>query len=288
MNKKRRQIISAILIVIVLLAGGAGAYGIYTQQHSHKTNKTSKVVKTKRTSSYKKSTSEKKKKTNKKHSTSSNTSSSTTSSQSSDSQTKTASTNATSTSNDDKGMTRQSAVSAATKLLQAVQVAPDGKTSEADRLKQLKANTDPKKILTQDTWDQIHLSDFMSSDKRGPKLTAQALLNVVSSIESDGNKSLTPAKMDYTGVVYLDNTTKTAYVPLNLYTDASTNISLEMVYINGQWKLSPFSLISEISIRLVSNDSIKGSPEADENSSSNSGTLPNQSSSSSSSSSSTK
>ena len=285
MNKKQRKILSAILIVLVIIVGSLGAYGIYVNSHkdSQKTEKTSTKNTSKKNKVKNSSSSKKDKKTKKSSKKSSISSSSTSSSSESTSSSSSSKSEADKTSSSDaKNMTRQNAVDAATQLLKAVQKAPDGKMSEADRIKALKNNTDPKTLVGQDAWDKIYLSDFMGSDKRGAKLTAQALLNVVSSIESSGNNNLTPSQMDYNGAVYLDTKTKTAYVPLNLYTNASTNISLEMIYVDGQWKLSPFSLISEISIRVVSNDSIKGTPEADENSSSNSGTLPNQSSSSSS------
>lgn len=147
---------------------------------------------------------------------------------------------------------KNSAVLATTEMLKELQKSPDGKSTLAERMEKASGdNFKEDEIFTKAGWNYIYLSDFMSTDPRGKKLTAQSLLSVIHSIEENDNKDLNASDVDYSGVVYLDPTLKAAYVPVDLYTNAATNLSFEMVLINGEWKLQPYTLISQIALKSV-------------------------------------
>lgn len=148
-------------------------------------------------------------------------------------------------------MTREGAVEASQRLLRAV---ADNKQSVKTRLSMLsKKGNNPSSYanaLSQSARDQIRLIDFMNTDNRGRILTAQALLEVVQGIQANGNKNVTATKTNnYGTIVYFDKDTKTAVVPVDLYTTVQTNLNMTFVYIDGQWKFDPYNLISEISVR---------------------------------------
>lgn len=148
-------------------------------------------------------------------------------------------------------MTREGAVEASQRLLRAV---ADNKQSVKTRLSMLsKKGNNPSSYanaLSQSARDQIRLIDFMNTDNRGRILTAQALLEVVQGIQANGNKNVTATKTNnYGTIVYFDKDTKTAVVPVDLYTTVQTNLNMTFVYVDGQWKFDPYNLISEISVR---------------------------------------
>lgn len=148
-------------------------------------------------------------------------------------------------------MTREGAVEASQRLLRAV---ADNKQSVKTRLSMLsKKGNNPSSYanaLSQSARDQIRLIDFMNTDNRGRILTAQALLEVVQGIQANGNKNVTATKANnYGTIVYFDKDTKTAVVPVDLYTTVQTNLNMTFVYVDGQWKFDPYNLISEISVR---------------------------------------
>lgn len=161
--------------------------------------------------------------------------------------------------------TREGAVAATTELIKELNVAPDGKMTLEDRMDEVSKETyDKNSIFTEKAWDSLHLTDFMATDPRGATLTAQSLLSVVHTIQDTGNKEMTPAEVDYSGVVYFDEEMKLAYVPVDLYTNAPTNLSFEMMYKDGEWVLQPYSLIAQIAIRNMDNVLAEQTPEGKE------------------------
>lgn len=162
--------------------------------------------------------------------------------------------------------TKEGAVKATTEMLKELQKAPDDKLTLANRMDKVSAKDYNKsEIFTEAGWNYIHLSDFMQTDPRGATLAAQALLSVIHSIEETGNKDMKPAEVDLSGVVYFDEKLKTAYVPIDLYTNAPTNLSFEMVYINDVWILQPYTLIAQIAIRTMEQSVISQTPEGKKN-----------------------
>lgn len=163
---------------------------------------------------------------------------------------------------EEKRLSREGAVEATTALIKELEKSPDGKMSLEDRMKEVSKETyDKNLIFTSEAWKKLHLTDFMATDPRGATLTSQSLLSVIHTIKDTGNNEMKPAEVDYSGVVYFDKEMKIAYVPIDLYTNAPTNLSFEMMYKDGEWVLQPYSLIAQIAIRNMDSDTANKTPE---------------------------
>lgn len=256
---KKKTVFSILAIVVVLAVTGTGLYVSQQNNSSDSSTKTTKKV--------------------------SSSSSSVTKSSSSDESKKSTNTKAKET---NEPFTRTGVVQAAQTLLQDVNKAPDGKMTDEKRLDALnKDKNSYKTVISNDVWNRVRLVDFMKTDARGGQLTAQALINVTHSIKQSGNKTITAAASDtYSGIVYFDKENKIATVPVDIFTSASTNLGMEFIYKDGKWVFMPYSLISEITIRVTDQEALANTPEGSTSSSSKSSDSTKSSSSSSSSSSS--
>lgn len=158
--------------------------------------------------------------------------------------------------------TKEGAVNAATEILKLMQVAPVSGQSMEDRIKEL-SNEKPDfdKVFKKEAWDKVKLTDFMETDPRGKILTGQSMLSVLYSIEEVGNKEMKPADVDLSGVVYFDEEVKVAYVPVDLYTNVPTNLSFELVYIDGEWLFQPYTLIAQLAIKTMEQSALAQTPE---------------------------
>ena len=157
---------------------------------------------------------------------------------------------------------REGAVKATEVMLKELQKSPVKDLTLEQRATEVASGKyDKKRIFTDEGWKKLRLTDFMEKDPRGAVLSAQSMLSVINSIEQANNKSITPTAIDYSGAVYFDKEVKTAYVPVDLYTNSPTNRSFEMVYVDGQWVLQPYSLIAQIAIRNMNKVTADKTPE---------------------------
>ena len=74
--------------------------------------------------------------------------------------------------------------------------------------------------------------------------TSLALLSITSMIP---NNEVTPSIVNLEDVVF-DKYSKTAYIPLDIYTGRFSGLSFELVYKDRQWKLNPYSLMRTIQL----------------------------------------
>ena len=145
---------------------------------------------------------------------------------------------------------KNGAVKATTDALKELQKTPSPDLTLEERAKKVSSlNYDKKSVFTNSGWSKLRLQDFMKDDPRGAALTAQSILSVINLIETSGNKEINATPIDYSGAVYFDSDAKIAYVPVDLYTNSSTNLTFEMVYIDGKWTMQTYSLISQIAIK---------------------------------------
>ena len=230
---KKKMVLSILAIVVALTAIGTGLYVSQQNNSSDPATKTTKKMPS---------------------------SSSSTTKLNSDSSKKSTSTKKKSAS---EPFTRTGVVHAAQTLLQDVNKAPDGKMTDEKRLDALKKDKNSyKTVISNDVWNRVHLVDFMKTDARGGQLTAEALINVTHSIKQSGNKTITAAASDtYSGIVYFDKENKIAIVPVDIFTSASTNLGMEFIYKDGKWIFMPYSLISEITIRVTDQEALANTPE---------------------------
>ena len=83
--------------------------------------------------------------------------------------------------------------------------------------------------------------------EEGYTTSAMAILAIIKNLTEIGNENLNPVSND-TQYVYLDETTRIAQVPIDYYTGVGGAVSMELVYVDGQWKLSPYSLLQSIQL----------------------------------------
>ena len=89
------------------------------------------------------------------------------------------------------------------------------------------------------------------------RTTIQTLLSFVQQMNKNGNNNLNPIYSDYDNVIYLDEKTNTAQIPVNIFTGTYGSISFEMVYINKQWRLSPYTLLESVSLSAQVSEQLK-------------------------------
>lgn len=225
-NKTTKNVVIGLIIVLIVVVGGGYVYSL-NQNTNETENTTTSISET----------------------INSSTNDSTVDSEKEDEKTK-------------DEFTKEGAVAAVTNILQELSESPDKELSDEDRVNELsKEDFDKTKIFTEEGWDKFHLADFMETDRRGEILIGQSMVSVIHAIKETGNEKLEPSEVDYAGVVLFDETMKTAYVPVDLYTNVPTNLSFEMVYINDEWKVQPYMLISQIAIRTMEQAAIAESIE---------------------------
>lgn len=158
---------------------------------------------------------------------------------------------------------QQGALDAMSRMLKEWYKAPIKDATLETRMKATEKDYQPNDIITSNGWKNIHFSSFLADDSRGKTLTAQAILTALKVIEASGNKDMVPAKTDLSQVILLDKDVKVANIPLDLYSNTSTNIAFELFYMDGKWKLQPYSLITQISIKATAIDQSRETNEKD-------------------------
>lgn len=159
-------------------------------------------------------------------------------------------------------LTREGSLEATTILLRTLNKSPQEGLTLKDRLDEVsKENFDKNKVFTEEGWKLLNLSDFMKTDPRGEVLIAQSMLSILNAIEESGNKDITPASVPLEGVIYFDKEMKISFIPVDLFTNAPTKLSFEMVYVDGEWLLQPYTIISQIAIRTTEQGLINKTPE---------------------------
>lgn len=162
--------------------------------------------------------------------------------------------------------TREGSVKAVTEILTELEKSPKDGMSLEDRLKEVsKEKYDKKIVFTDKGWDKIYLPDFLSVDPRGEVLAAQSLLSVLNTVdkskETRKTDKIQAADVELSDVVLFDEKAKSAQVPVDLFTEVPTSLSFEVLYIDGEWVIQPYSLITQIAIRTMEQALINSTPE---------------------------
>lgn len=139
--------------------------------------------------------------------------------------------------------TKKEAVNAAVSMLKDIQ--------KDDIDKQLKLaednNSKIDEVVPKNSLNWIYLTDYMNKDEI-EKTTVLSLLSFVQQLQKNGNKDIKPLSSDFDNIIYIDSKTKTAQVPVNLFTGTYGSISFEMVYINNQWRFSPYTFLESVAL----------------------------------------
>lgn len=149
---------------------------------------------------------------------------------------------------------KKDALEAAQSLLNAANTY-EGDLTVKERLEKID-NSDYSVTDVDSMKKNIRFAGEFADDVALQNTTFQSLVTL-SSYLTDENGKISPTSDTMYNYVYLDTELGIAFVPVSIFTDGSSAFSLEMVYVDGAWKLSPYSLLDII--RLSSNLSSTGS-----------------------------
>lgn len=105
--------------------------------------------------------------------------------------------------------------------------------------------------VPQDMKDKIRFTDRFVNDPNSSDSQVsvyQSLVTLANYINKiTGKSSITPTSDTSWKSIQLDQDVGSAFIPVSLFTGTG-QFSMEMVYVNGQWQFSPYSLMDAISL----------------------------------------
>lgn len=140
---------------------------------------------------------------------------------------------------------KASAMAAAATLLTAANK-HSANLSADDRVKAFEdSSADRNTLADMSTIDSLtRFTNDFDNDLR--KTTYQSLVKVSSLLDGNNDGKIEARSSDLYKYVYLDSETGAAYVPLQVFSNNAPAFSLEMVYVDGQWKFAPYTLLDAI------------------------------------------
>lgn len=138
--------------------------------------------------------------------------------------------------------TKQSAIDTVKEMFTEIK-GSDDKDKLKERLTKLDSDDNAYKDNTyfpQNVLAKIYLPDTMNNDNVYQN-TATALLALTALLEENVG-SIDVKVLDMASLV-IDEKTNTVFVPLDIFVGRFTGVTLQMVFIDGEWKLLPHSLM---------------------------------------------
>ena len=144
-------------------------------------------------------------------------------------------------------------------LVESKESEVDEEITIADRLKTISDDEkDIQDVLTQETIDMLYFAEEFGKDKFNRQFAASAMLIYYDLIvDSSKSTEFTPVIQSYDEIVYLDNKLMTAHIPLDIFIGSGTGVSFEMQYIDGEWKLNPYTAMMSLNMMGILNESIQ-------------------------------
>lgn len=136
---------------------------------------------------------------------------------------------------------RADASEALGKTLMAARISPHG-DKDNDRMKSLEKDKNYSQVLDKDFVNGVYFSDDASDPY---KINSYESLI---SISQHLPKNLSPAAPQ---MAYDQPELGTVYVPLGVFTGQQNAFVVEMVYVKGQWKVNPYSLVEQIRLSAI-------------------------------------
>lgn len=147
---------------------------------------------------------------------------------------------------------REDAVQALTKILNTAHISPGNKEA-TERLAAL--DKDDLSVVDPGLEELIQFSEDSTP---GFKIsTYQGLITVSAVVHSSTiNENITPTREDYLSITYADPEIGSVFIPLNIYVGQGAAFSFEMVYVDGEWKLAPYSFIDAVKLSAMIQESL--------------------------------
>ena len=132
----------------------------------------------------------------------------------------------------------------------------DEEDSIVSRLKKLDdEDTDIEDVLSKKAIDMLYFSEEFGSDKFNRQFAASSLLIyhelIRDAIDSD---DFEPVINSFDQIVYLDNKFMNAHIPLDIFLGSGTGVAFEMQYVDGEWKLNPYTAMMSLNMMGIINE----------------------------------
>lgn len=167
--------------------------------------------------------------------------------------------------------------------VQSVSHGPSGKTAEEDKKDVVAATTamlvEAGKSPTKDnvatrmekldnddttvvTKELVDMMRFAPQTENGVKVTTyQTLITVNAILTNNGKDQIAPKDpASVNSKVFMDSDLGIAYVPLSLYAGDGAAFNFQMVYVDGDWKLFPYSLVEAVGLSALAQQQGSGQP----------------------------
>lgn len=143
---------------------------------------------------------------------------------------------------------RKDAVDSLVELLKSATKDVDGKDRTImERLDALEEGEDIYKVLRPETIAKIYFEEKFGADEYNRQATASTIL-VQAKLASEMNEDLEPLFTLYDEIIMLDEKRLNAQIPLDVIVGVSTGYAFEMVYVDKEWKLNPYSIIMSMKL----------------------------------------
>lgn len=157
-----------------------------------------------------------------------------------------------------KNFSRSYAVDSLKRILASVEKDIEGEERTLEERIKLLDNdkTDIHDVLSNETINSLYLSEEFEDVKFNRQFAASSLLIFHDLVEQNtGSDEFDPLSNSYDEIVYLDKRFLTAHIPLDLFIGSRTGVAFEMQYIDGEWKLNPYTSMMSLNLMgLLSED----------------------------------
>lgn len=122
--------------------------------------------------------------------------------------------------------------------------AGDGSKSTQDRVSEIdQSNYSSFDKATVDK--HIHWSETFAEGSELRNMSYAALVALSDRLH-DGNDAIQIRNTDELDNIYMDQGTGRAFIPVAAFSDSPVLLSVEMVYVDGAWKLAPYTFIEQV------------------------------------------
>ena len=153
-----------------------------------------------------------------------------------------------------ENFTRKDAVKALNNILVNVgKDIEDNDRNVEERLKILeKDNSKIEDVLRKEVIDNLYLEEEFGQNNFNLRFIASGLL-VYNRIITEAIKieDFKPVLLDFDELVYFDRKLMSAQIPLDIFIGKGTGMSFEMQYIDGEWKLNPYTAIMSLNLMSI-------------------------------------
>lgn len=140
---------------------------------------------------------------------------------------------------------RQDAINAATDLLN---LAAESPTNEEFDKRLEKLSEGDQTVISPELKNGIRFVDTFENENLQVNVY-QSLVTFATLIQQTSGKAVVePGTVDMWKNVHVDSELGIAFVPIAAYANQSAGFSLEMIYVDGEWKLAPYSLIDSVKL----------------------------------------